>query len=581
VRRLLTIFLVLLALGAALAALGVVLARDGSRSGLLAGGKRVVSLSLGGEIPDFVPPAPFRWMDGGASDHLAGIWTGLSAARRDRDVRAVAVRVDDLGMGLAKAQELRRELAALAADGKPIACYFDTAGEGSNGTLEYYVASACSSISMAPVGELNLLGLWSNPLFLRGGLDKLKIDPSFLAAGRYKNFAETYTEKQHSPAAREELETVLDGYWRQIVDDIASSRRLAPAAVRAAFDAAPLSAAAALEGRFVDHLEYDDDLRARLDQELDDPDWEELDAYVARRGEEGGPGGSGDEIALVFAAGTIVRGASGTDAWTNELYIGSKGLGDLLDRLGDDDGVRAVVLRVDSGGGSAVASDLLHHRLEQLKRKKPVVVSMSDLAASGGYYLAAAASRIVAERATLTGSIGVVSGKLATGRLESETLGVTRDPLSRGARAGLYSTVRPFSDEERALLERRIGEIYDRFLGAVASGRNLPRSAVERVAQGRVWIGEDAGSNGLVDTLGGLDAALDAARELAGMAPGGGKVRFYPRSGGFLAWLSSWRPPGLSQPAAFLAELRQLERVPRLPGLLELPRAVEALARPF
>jgi len=581
VRRLLTIFLVLVALGAALAALGVVLARDGGRPAHLLDGQRVLAVHLGGEIPDYLPAPPFRWLEGGADRDLAGIWSGLTAARDDRSVRAVAVRIDDLGMGLAKAQELRRELAALVAAGKPVACYLDTAGEGSNGTLEYYVASACSSVSLAPVGELNLLGLWSDPYFLRGGLDKLKIEPSFIAAGRYKSFGETFTETGHSPAAREALDAVLDGYWRQIVSGLADGRQLTPERVRSFFDAAPLSAATALAERLVDHLEYDDELRARLDEQLDDPTWEDLDDYVERRGESRGLPGSGGEIALVFAAGTIVRGASGTDNWTSELFIGSQGLGDLLDQLGDDDGVRAVVLRVDSGGGSAVASDLLHHRVEQLRKKKPVVVSMSDLAASGGYYLAAAASKIVAEPATLTGSIGVVSGKLATGRLESETLGVTRDPLSRGGRAGLYSTSRPYSDEERAVLTARIGEVYDRFLGVVASGRNLPRSMVERVAQGRVWVGEDAKENGLVDELGGLDAALDAARSLAGMKPGAGSVRFYPRSLGFFEWLTTARPAGLTVDSGFVGELLRWRRATRLPGALELPRAVEALARPF
>jgi protease IV len=489
-RRLLTIFLVLVALGAALAAVGVALARRSGAVPRLLAADRVLSLDLGGELPDYRPPSPLPWLERRAGSDLAGLWWALAAARRDPAVRAVAVRIDDLGAGLAKAQELRRQLAATAAAGKRVDCYLDTAGEGSNGTLEYYVASGCSSISLAPVGEINLLGLYADPLFLRGTLDKLKLEAEFIAAGRYKSLGETYTETAHSPAAREAIDAVLDGYWRQLVGDLAAARSLTPERIRALVDEAPLSASGALRAKLVDHVEYADELRERLDAALGGtPEWVELDDYL--RGVKN-PVAGRNAVAVVFAQGTIVRGKGGVAPWTSEMLIGSDGLGDLLDELAEDDGVSAVVVRVDSGGGSAVASDLLHRRVTRLARAKPVVVSMSDLAASGGYYLAMGAQRIVAEPATLTGSIGVVSGKLATGRFESELLGATRDPLARGARAGIYATSQPFDADERGALEARIGEIYDRFLGVVAAGRDLPRPAVERVAQGRVWVGEDA-----------------------------------------------------------------------------------------
>jgi len=571
-RRLLTAFLVLLAFGLALAALGVLVL--GRRPAAVFAGDRVVTLALGGNLVDYRPAPPLPWLDDGGSDELVGLWRALSRLKDDDSVKALAVRIYDVGAGMAKAQEVRRLLAAVAAAGKPVACYLDTAGEGTNGTLEYYLASACSEISLAPLGEINLLGLNADAMFFRGTLDKLKIEPSFLTAGRYKSAAESYTERQHSPAAREALEAVLDGYFAQIVGGVATSRGLAEAAVRGLVDQAPLSAPRALAARLVDRVEYPDELRQRMNEELGDPTWQDLSAYARSLSARGG----GPEIALVFAQGTIVRGGGGYDPWSQESYVGSESLGQILADLAEDDDVRAVVLRVDSPGGSALASDLLHRRVELLREKKPVVVSMSDLAASGGYYLAAKASRIVAEEGTLTGSIGVVSGKLATGRFEEELLGATRDPISRGAHAGIYSSARPFDDDERRLLGARIEEIYRRFVGVVAAGRGLPEARVEAIAQGRIWTGQDALGLGLVDELGGLDAAVAAARGLAGLAPGEGVVRLRGRERGLLEWLAGLRRPALS---ADLARLAALARELRPPGALELPGAWRALSRPF
>ncbi|HLF55556.1 MAG TPA: signal peptide peptidase SppA [Thermoanaerobaculia bacterium] len=571
-RRLLVTLLVLTALGIAIAALGFVL--SGHRAPRMMAGDRVVMVALGGELEDYRASAPVAWLAEREPLHLAGLWRNLAAIRDDASVHAVAVRILDSGFGMAKAQEVRRQLAAVIDAGKPVACYLDTAGEGTNGTLEYFLATACSEISLSPLGELNLLGLHANSLFLRGSLDKLRIEPSFLAVGRYKSAAETFTERQHSASSRAALEAVVGGYYDQIVAAVAAARGLAPDAVRALVDVAPLSAEQALAASLVDRIEYPDEFRSRLEAEHAGATWQELADYDGGRPRVGGS----QAVAIVFAQGAIVRGSGGVDPWTREMFIGSDGLGELLSELADDDAVRAVVLRVDSGGGSALASDLLHRRVELLRQKKPVVVSMSDLAASGGYYLAAKASRILAEPGTLTGSIGVVGGKLATGRFEEELLGVTRDAVSRGAHADLYSSRRPFDEEERRLLGARMEEIYRRFIAVVADGRSLPTSAVERVAEGRIWTGENAREHGLVDELGGFDAALAAARELAGLGADEGAVRFYPRSRGFLEWLAESQPPAFG---GELARLAALLRAARAPGALELPAGFRELTRPF
>lgn len=573
-RRLVLLFLVTLLVGAAIAGIGIVRA-VGRGGGVLPGGKSLLTYRLAAHLPDFPREAALPLPGFESEESLADLWSGLSSARSDEHVAALALHIRNAGFGLAKAQELRRQIERFAATGKPVECYFESTGEGSNGTLEYYVASACGSISLAPAGEVALLGLYYDSTFLRGSLDKLKIEPSFLTAGEFKSAAEVFTEERHSPAARAALDAVLDGYFAEILAGIAAGRDLPVDNVRALFDRGPLSADEALAAGLVDRIAYPDEFDERLDALGDDLRRRSLLEY-GRRIARAQP--TGDRVAVLFAQGTIVRGGSGVDAWTDETYLGSDDLAETLEELTDDDHVKAVVLRVDSPGGSALASDLILRRVELLARAKPVIVSMSDVAASGGYYIAARAREIVAEAGTLTGSIGVVAGKLATERFQRELLGATHDPLRRGAHAGLYSGLRPFDEEELALMRRRLDATYGRFLDHVAAGREMSRDAVAAVAEGRVWTGNDALAVGLVDRLGGLDEAVAAAREAAGLAADEGSVELLPHAPGFLSWLSGPRRPRLS--ADWRALVARLA-TPRAPMDLELPRELAGLAHPF
>lgn len=509
-RRLLFLLLLATLLGLVLAGGGYLLLQHRAPSW---GGAKVLTLTLDAQLEEQALEPTLPLLGGEERPSLALLYRGFLAARTDPSVAGVALYIQDAAFGLAKAQELRRQIAELDRAGKPVRCYLETAGEGGNGTLEYYLASACTSVALAPAGEINLLGLYADSPFLRGGLDKLRIEPSFLTAGEFKSAGEIFTEVRHSPAARVALDALLDSFFGQIVDGIATSRKSDAATVRAWIDAAPLSADAALEKGLVDELAFPDEFRAKLD-DLGDGDAEEVDFLdYARRGSGRLPGGK--RVAILFAQGAIVRGGGGSDPFASEAFLGSADMARELRNLADDDAVAAVVLRIDSPGGSALASDLILREVEQLRAKKPVVVSMSDVAASGGYYIAARATRIVAEPATITGSIGVVTGKLATGRFQEELLGVTHDPLQRGASADLFSTLKPFDERQTALMRRRIDEIYGRFLDHVSAGRKLSRAAVEAVAGGRVWTGQDALAVGLVDELGGLDRAVECAREAA------------------------------------------------------------------
>lgn len=569
-RRLLLLFLLLVALAVAIAAASVLLSR-GRVPGGLAAGPRVLDLTLSEPLADYAPEPRLPFVRLGHRQSLATIYRAVRRARSDESVRAVRFYVQRAAMGFGQAQEIRRLLASLRAAGKSVHCYLEGAGEGANGTLAYYLATACPTVSLTPASDLNLIGLRLDSTFLRGTLDKLRIEPDFDHVGRYKSAAEAFTRSDHSSTSREALEAILDDLYGQIVAAVAAARELDPARVRDLVDRGPYTAGEAQAAGLVDELLYPDELDERIRDEVG------AAARFVTTEEYAPAAGSGRSIALVFAQGTIVRGADGLDPWTRQRTIGSNDLAALLASLAEDASTRAVVLRVDSPGGSALASDLILRQATLLAEAKPLVVSMSSLAASGGYYISARARSIVAEAGTLTGSIGVVGGKLATRAFQQELLGLSHDTLERGANAGFYSALDPFTPQQAEIFHRQMQAVYDRFVDHVAAGRGMSREAVAAVAEGRVWSGERAAALGLVDEIGGLDRALEIAAEAAGLDPATVGIAFYPR------------PPSLFELFAhggLAANAIDLERLaaavaPRPPGTLELPADLARLAYPF
>lgn len=568
--KLLVIFAVLVVLAVMVAAIGILL--SGGEAPTL-GGPTVLVWRVEGPVPEQSQPDFFGLSSPVERSSVANLYRAFHAARDDSGVAGVALYIRDTGFGLAKAQEFRRQLTALADAGKFVECYFETVGEGSNGTLAYFLATACQRIHLAPTGTVNLLGLYADSLFFRGTFDKLKIEPEFLAVGEYKSAGEQFTRSDHSPAAREAIEALVDGEYRQIVAAIAAARGLAPEVVEGLVDTAPHSADEALAAGLVDSLLYPDQFRDLVEELAGaEPRLVPVQGF--------GPQGpiAGRRLAVVIAEGTIVRGSGGVEPWSDELFVGSDDLAELLRRLAEDSRVPAVVLRVDSPGGSALASDLILRELELLAEEKPVVVSMSDVAASGGYYIAAKAEKIVAEPGTLTGSIGVVLGRFATAGLEREHLGITRDSIARGENAGIWRSPEPLTPPQEAEIRSEMARVYDVFVGHVADGRGMERAAVERVAEGRVWLGEDALRLGLVDELGGLDRAIELAKEAAGLAADEPlRVGFYPEPKGWLELFLEPRKPLLP---AGLEALRELV-APRPTGLLELPVELRRLHAHF
>ncbi|HVI04361.1 MAG TPA: signal peptide peptidase SppA, partial [Enhygromyxa sp.] len=374
---------------------------------------------------------------------------------------------------------------------------------------------------MVPVGTLVVPGPAATPVHLKGLLDKLGVHADFLHVGAFKGAAEPLTRDAPSPEMIQTLEALIEQAYATMVAGIAQGRGKSEDEVRGWIDQALFTSEQAAERGLIDRVEA----------------WEPfLAAAVGERGWKKTALGKGDKgafdpvelqrflglappnrpsephVALVYAVGNIIDGkGQGPLGATQEIASGQ--LVPVLDRIAEDDKVAAVVLRIDSGGGSAQASEQIWHAVERLKAKKPVVVSMAGVAASGGYYIAAGATKIYADPDTLTGSIGVVGGKLVLGQA-LEQVGVKTYAVSKGARALMWSPMQPWSEAEREVVYGMMAHTYEVFLERVAKGRSLERDAVHEIAQGRVWTGSAAKERGLVDELGGLEQALAAAREL-------------------------------------------------------------------
>jgi protease IV len=427
-------------------------------------------------------------------------------------------------------QELRRGVQTFAASGKPTLAWVETFGElGSRGMSAYVLATAFGELWLQPGGEIGLLGVGIETTFVRGTLDRLGIEPQFEQRYEYKNAADVLMRKEFTAAHREALERLAESVFGDAVETIADARGLSHDQVRELVNTGPRTASEAQAAGLVDRLGYRDQaydaMRARTGgkSELLFADrWRphrKLAPPPHRRG----------HVALVDVRGAIATGRTRRGPMGRQA--GSDTLSAQLRAARENDRARAVVMRVESPGGSAVASEVIWREVWRLREAdKPVIVSMGDVAASGGYYIACPAEVIVALPATLTGSIGVLGGKLVVDSL-LERLGVSTGTVQQGAHALMYSARRSFSEDERARFAATVDAIYHDFVGKVAEGRQRPVADIEAVARGRVWTGRDALEAGLVDELGGLRDAVRIARERASLpedAPVLGAIRIPP-----------------------------------------------------
>ena len=378
------------------------------------------------------------------------------------------------------------------------------------------------------MGNVGLTGLYTEVPFFKGTLDLLGVTPEFDHREEFKTAMNSLTETKMTPPHREEVDALLASISGQIIRGIADGRKLPEAEVRGAIDRGPLLADEARQAKLVDRLGYRDEVighvrsRAGSAAELTS-----LTTYLDRVGR---PHREGATIALIYGCGLIQRSASSANPLTESNIMGANEISRAFRAAVRDSAVRAILFRIDSPGGSVVASESIWREVVFAREHgKPVVVSMGDVAGSGGYYVAAAADKIVAEPATLTGSIGVLAGKLVLSDL-FQKLGMSTDSAQIGANAAMYSSTSEFSARAHSRLEAFLDDTYRGFKDHVASGRHMTQEAVERVAKGRVWTGEDAKASGLVDELGGSSTALRLAKEAAKLAPDAAvKLTIFPR----------------------------------------------------
>jgi protease-4 len=485
----------------------------------------------------------------------------LRKAKVDRRVASVVIRPGGANALWAKAQEVRDAIADFRTSKKPIIAYLEYGGE-----QEYYLASACDKVFLLPTATLDLTGIATYELFLRGTLDKIGAYPDALHIGEYKTAANTFTERSFTPSHREMAESLNRDLYEQLIQGLAEGRHKSDSEVRALIDHGPYLPEDAVRAGLVDDVAYEDELDDKVQLAQGGPRFVEQDEYrqvsPASLGLNRGP-----RIAVIYAIGVITSGRSDYDA--GQQIVGSDTMVEYLRKARADSSIKAIVLRIDSPGGSAIASDVIWREVMLTRDVKPVIASMSDVAASGGYYIAMPAHAIVAEPATLTGSIGVVMIKFVIdGTIKK--LGMNMEGVYSGKYADLYSPIRPFSPEERKRVEEHMQATYDAFVEKAAAGRNTTPERIDAVAQGRVWTGRQAKEVGLIDELGGLERALALAKQRAKLAPDSEvELVVYPPKKSIFELARN--PFGSSDGAATLAALLGLRN----------PRALQALTAPL
>jgi len=475
----------------------------------------IVTVDFESPVVEQEPPVSVRSL--GESPHLTtrDVVDGFRQAAADDRVTGIVATIGGVKMGLGQMQEIRDAVLAFRESGKRTIAFAETFGEFGPGTGAYYLASVFDEIWLQPSGDVTLTGMISETPFIRGALDKLDIQPRFDARGKYKSAVNLFTQRDYTPAHREATAAVLRSQFEQIVAGIASARTLDVAAVRGLVDRAPLTSDDAKDAGLVDHLGYQDEVWDELKAGGDEPPTVELGSYLGRVGR---PDRDGERIALIYGVGNVHRGPSGSGFYSGEPSMGSETIVEAFKDAIDDESIRAIVFRVESPGGSYVASDVIWREVGRARRQgKPVIVSMGNVAGSGGYFVAANADVIVAQPATITGSIGVLAGKLVTDGFW-ERLGVHWSELHLGEHATMFSPTRDYSASEWARFQTFLDRIYADFKGKVAAGRHLEVDAVEQIARGRIWTGAQALDNGLVDELGGFGRAFAIARDRLALA---------------------------------------------------------------
>ena len=536
-------------------------------------------LRVGGNLTEVAPADVVGYIRGVRMPTVRSIVENLRKAALDNRVRGVLLKPTGFESPFwGKVQEIRDAVLEFRKSGKPVYAYVDYGGD-----REYYLATAADKIFLMPSAALDLTGVATYELFLRGTLDKIGAYPDLHHIGQYKTAVNTFTEKGYTAAHKEMDESLNRDLYEQIERGIADGRKKNEAEVRTAIDDGPFLPENALKAGLVDDLAYEDQVDEKL-RAGSTRDRIEGDDYARVSASSIGLN-RGPRIAVIYATGAIVGGKSGYDP-LNGAVAGSDTLIEYIRQARKDGSVRAIVLRIDSPGGSASASDAIWRELMLARNEKsdrPLVASMSDLAASGGYYIAMPAQVIVAQPSTLTGSIGIFGGKVVTGGVYNK-LGMNIESTSIGKRAEINSPARPYNQDELKKLQEQLQSFYDDFVEKVATSRHTTPEEIDALAQGRVWTGRQAKQNKLVDELGGLDRAIALAKQRAKIpADSGVEIVIYPPRKSFYELLSD-QLSGTGESAAVSAWLNaslskgELDVLRSMRGPLTLFRRGEVLA---
>jgi protease-4 len=477
----------------------------------------VLRLRIGGDLAEVAPADVFGYLRGVRTPTVQSIIENLRKAKIDPRVSAVLLEPTGFSSPFwGKIQELRDAVLDFKKSGKPIYAYLEYGGD-----RDYYLASAATKVFLMPSSPLDLTGVSTYAVFLRGVFDKFGVVADIHHIGDYKTAANQFTEKGYTPAHREMDASLNRDLFEQIVRGIAEARKKTEADVRALFDQGPFLPEEALRVGLIDDVAYQDQVMEKLRDVRPGTAMRNIESEAYSRVSAGSLGlNRGPRVAVIYASGAIAGGRGGFDP-LNGSSVGSESLTEYIRQARRDSSIRAIVLRIDSPGGSATASDAIWRELmiaRNERPERPIVASMSDLAASGGYYIAMAAQSIVAQPSTLTGSIGIFGGKFVTGGVYNK-LGANIESTSIGKRAEMNSPVRPYTPDELTKVREQLQSFYDDFVEKVAQSRHITPEKIDQIAQGRVWTGNQAKQNGLVDELGGLDQAIVVAKRQAKIDP--------------------------------------------------------------
>jgi len=454
----------------------------------------------------------------------------IKKTKDDPDIDLVVIKLETPILGWAKATQLRRSILQLKNSGKPVFVYLQDAE-----LIHYYIASAGTEILMSPTASLLITGIGIDVYYLKELLNNIYINSDILVIGKYKTAAEPLTHKEMSPEAREMFNSILDNFFEHILDKISESRKLSKDKLKELIDNSPYTPEEGLKAGLIDDICYEEELQQVINKKTKTltefiPDYGlekfpisgelslvDFFRLMASESQKQITKKAGKKIALIYAVGLILPGSK-EDYPFAENIITADDIKNVLEKCAEDEEVIGAVLRVESGGGSAPASDLICHAIAEFAKQKPIVASLSDVAGSGGYYIAMSSTKIVAEPFTLTGSIGVIGGKIILGELYKK-IGIHKKTLSRGKHHQMFSETAPFTPDERKALLRLLRNTYQKFVAQAAEFRGMNTDEMDKIAQGRVWTGHQAQQYGLVDELGGIDTAINLVKNIAHLSP--------------------------------------------------------------